>query len=130
MRLIEDGWMEDVTKMHASADDDHEDVDGFDLGEVADDFGVDPGDGLKFSGPVFGVVGPADPGGGVRSPLGGHAVVGRLLVGAQWVPPTRAKSVQSLPMRWFKSGPARAARSPSRSGTALGRGRGSVLRVK
>ena len=64
-----------------------EDVDGFDLGEVADDFGVDPGDGLEFSGPVLGVVRPGDPGGGVRSPLGGHAVVGRLVVGAaQWYP--------------------------------------------
>ena len=68
-----------------------EDVDVFDLGEVADDFGVDPGNGLEFSGPVLGVVGPGDPGGGVGSPLGGHAVVGRLLVGAQWVPPTGRK---------------------------------------
>ena len=68
-----------------------EDVDVFYLGEVADDLGVDPGDGLEFSGPVFGVVGPGDPGGGVGGPLGGHAVVGRLVVGAaQWVPPTRA----------------------------------------
>src|SRR5580704_4167823 len=68
-----------------------EDVDIFYLGEVADDLGVDPGDGLKFSGPVFGVVGPGDPGGGVGAPLGGHAVVGRLVIGAQWVPPTRQK---------------------------------------
>jgi hypothetical protein len=30
---------------------------------------------LEFSGPVFGVVRPGDPGGGVRSPLGGHTVV-------------------------------------------------------
>ena len=59
----------------------------FDLGEVADDFGVDPGDGLEFSGPVLGVVGPRDPGGGVRGPLGGHTVVGRHVVGAaQWYP--------------------------------------------
>jgi hypothetical protein len=36
-------------------------------------------------------VGPRDPGGGVRGPLGGHAVVGRLRIGAQWVPPTRQK---------------------------------------
>jgi hypothetical protein len=36
-------------------------------------------------------VGPGDPGGGVGRPLGGHAVVGRLVVGAQWVPPTRTK---------------------------------------
>ena len=53
-----------------------EDVDVFDLREVADDFGVDPGDWLKFSGPVLRVVGPGDPGGGVRRPLGGHAVAG------------------------------------------------------
>jgi hypothetical protein len=52
-----------------------EDVDVFDLREVADDFRVDPGDGLEFVGPVLGVVGPGDPGGGVRGPLGGHAVV-------------------------------------------------------
>jgi hypothetical protein len=69
-----------------------QDVDGFDLGEVADDFGVDPGDGLEFSGPVFGVVGPRDPGGGVGGPLGRHAVVGWLVVGAaQWVPPYPSK---------------------------------------
>jgi hypothetical protein len=53
-----------------------EDVDVFDAGEMADDFGVDPGDGLEFAGPVFGVVGPGDPGGGVGGPLGGHAVAG------------------------------------------------------
>ena len=52
-----------------------EDMDVFDLGEVADDFGVDPGDGLEFAGPVLGVVGPGDPGGSVGGPLGGHAVV-------------------------------------------------------
>ena len=39
-----------------------EDVDGFDLGEVADDLGIDPGDGLELTGPVLGVVGPGDPG--------------------------------------------------------------------
>jgi hypothetical protein len=34
---------------------------------------------------------PGDPGGGVRSPLGGHAVISRLVVGAaQWYPPTLA----------------------------------------
>jgi hypothetical protein len=37
-------------------------------------------------------MGPRDPSGGVRSPLSGHAVVGRLVVGAaQWYPPTPAK---------------------------------------
>ena len=60
-----------------------EDVDVFDLREVADDFAVDPGDGLEFVGPVLGVVGPGDPGGGVRSPLGGHAVVLGLRCGHQ-----------------------------------------------
>jgi hypothetical protein len=40
---------------------------------------------LEFAGPVVGVVGPGDPGGGVRGPLGGHAVgfvgwTGHLLV--------------------------------------------------
>ena len=52
-----------------------EDVDVFAAGEVADDFGVDPGDGLKFSGPILSVVRPRDPGGGVEGPLGGHAVI-------------------------------------------------------
>jgi hypothetical protein len=37
-------------------------------------------------------MGPGDPGGGVRGPLGGHAVVGRLVVGAaQWYPLPPAK---------------------------------------
>jgi hypothetical protein len=53
-----------------------EDVDVFDAGEMADDLSVDPGDGLEFSGPVVGVVGPRDPGCGVGRPLGGHAVSG------------------------------------------------------
>jgi hypothetical protein len=53
-----------------------QDVDVFDAGEMADDLGVDPGDGLELAGPVVGVVGPGDPGGGVRGPLGGHAVDG------------------------------------------------------
>lgn len=52
-----------------------EDVDVLDAGEVADDLGVDPGDGLEFSGPVLGIVGPRNPGGGMGLPLGGHTVV-------------------------------------------------------
>jgi hypothetical protein len=37
-------------------------------------------------------VGPRDPCSGVGGPLGGHAVVGWLVVGAaQWLPPTRQK---------------------------------------
>lgn len=66
-----------------------EDVDVFDLREVTGDFGIDPGDGLEFSGLVFGVVRPRDPSGGVRGPFGRHAVAGRSLFGAQWVPPAR-----------------------------------------
>ena len=81
-----------------------EDVDVFDAGEVADDFGVDPGDGLEFSGPVFGVVGPGDPGGGVGSPLGGHAVAGWLGRCSVGTPPTLYLSVQSLRLRDFRSG--------------------------
>ena len=46
----------------------------FPRGEQAHDLGIDPGDGLKFSGPVFGVVGPGEPGGLVPIPFGGHAV--------------------------------------------------------
>ena len=42
----------------------NEDVDVLAAGEVADDLGIDPGDGLEFSGPVLGVVRPCDPGGG------------------------------------------------------------------
>ena len=49
-------------------------------GEMADDLGVDPGDGLELAGPVVGVVGPGDPGGGVRLPLGGHADWGVVMV--------------------------------------------------
>ena len=64
-----------------------QDVDFFDLGKMADDFGVNPGNGLKFSWPVLGVVRPADPGGGVRRPLGRHAIAGRFLINAQVVPP-------------------------------------------
>jgi len=52
-----------------------EDVDVFDAGEVADDLGVDPGDGLEFSGPVLGVVGPGEPGGGVVGPFSWHSEV-------------------------------------------------------
>ena len=80
-----------------------EDVDVFDLGEVADDLGVDPGDGLEFSGPVLGVVGPGDPGGGVGGPLGGHAVVGRrgIRFGAQLGTPYPCKCVQSLLITWI-----------------------------
>ena len=51
----------------------YQDVNVFHARKMADDLAVDPGDGLEFAGPVFGVVRPGDPGGGVRGPLGGHA---------------------------------------------------------
>jgi len=54
-----------------------EDVDVFYAGEVADDFRVDPGDGLEFVGPILWVVGPGKPSGGVCIPLCGHEVLGR-----------------------------------------------------
>ena len=44
------------------------------IGEQPDDFGVEPRDGLEFSGPVFGIVRPCQPGCLVRLPFGGHAV--------------------------------------------------------
>ena len=47
-------------------------VDSFDSGEVADDIAIDPGNGLEFPWPVFWIMRPCDPGGGVRLPLGGH----------------------------------------------------------
>ena len=40
----------------------------------AHDLRIEPGDGLEFSGPVLGVVGPGEPCGLVPIPLGGHAV--------------------------------------------------------
>jgi len=42
---------------------------------VADDFAVDPGDGLELVRPVLRVMRPGDPCGGVRSPFGGHTKV-------------------------------------------------------
>jgi hypothetical protein len=53
-----------------------QDVDALDAGEMADDLGVNPRDGLKLAGPVVGIVRPCDPCGGVRLPLGGHAGLG------------------------------------------------------
>ena len=48
--------------------------------EVAHDLGIHPPDGLKFAGPIVAMVGPGDPCGVVRFPLGGHAVA----VGLGW----------------------------------------------
>jgi len=53
-----------------------EDVDVFYGGEMADNLCVDPGDGLELAGPVFWIMGPGDPCGGVGFPLGGHAGCG------------------------------------------------------
>jgi len=95
--------------------------------QVADDLAVDPGDRLEFAGPVFGVVGPGDPGGGVWGPLGGHAV-GRRLVGRSahlaapsWegTPLPRSKSVQSLPFTRFRGGLPRRSRQSNSPGSRL-----------
>ncbi len=77
-----------------------EDVDVLATGEVADDLGVDPGDGLELSGPVLGVVGPGDPGGGVWCPLGGHAVVliARLAHDLTGPPPLQKRAKSSKEM--------------------------------
>ena len=50
----------------------NEEADGFAGADVADHFAIDPADGVKLAGPVGFVVGPAEPGGGVRFPFGGH----------------------------------------------------------
>lgn len=78
-----------------------EDVDVLATGEVADDLGVDPRDGLEFSGPVLGVVGPGDPGGGVGGPLGGHAVfpVARLRHGP--LPTKVCKVFETKNLAWY-----------------------------
>src|ERR1700676_2088675 len=52
-------------------------MDTLDLREVADDFGEGPGNGREFAGPVGEFVGPAEPGGGVGFPFGGHAAAQR-----------------------------------------------------
>src|SRR5262249_46242139 len=52
----------------------NEQADGLARREVADDLGVDPGDGRELARPVGGVVGPGDPGRPVRLPLGWHAI--------------------------------------------------------
>jgi hypothetical protein len=41
--------------------------------EDADDLAVEVRDGFELAGPVGGLMGPGEPGGGVRFPLGGHA---------------------------------------------------------
>src|SRR5579863_2283614 len=44
------------------------------LRQMADDLGINPGNRLKLSRPVAVEMRPGEPGGGVRLPLGGHAV--------------------------------------------------------
>src|ERR1700735_1452707 len=68
------GAFQDATGALFGGDIIHEDVDIFDAGEMADYFRVDPGDGLEFSRPVFGVVRPREPGSFMRLPFGGHAI--------------------------------------------------------
>src|ERR1700728_567627 len=52
----------------------HENMDLLSCGEKPDDFGIDPWNGLKLSRPILMVMGPCQPGGLVRLPLGGHAI--------------------------------------------------------
>ena len=49
-----------------------EDADDFALSQLADNFGVHPGDRREFAGPIRGVMRPGDPSRPVRLPLGGH----------------------------------------------------------
>ena len=54
-----------------------DDVHPLDARQMADDLGIDPGDWRELARPVGAVVRPGQPGGGVRLPLGGHAVAER-----------------------------------------------------
>jgi hypothetical protein len=47
--------------------------DPFAASQVADDFPVDPRDGLKLSRPIVAMVGPSQPSGVMRFPFCGHA---------------------------------------------------------
>src|SRR5881628_2379614 len=49
-------------------------LDVFVFRQITDDLRIDPRDGLEFSRPVTLIVGPREPCGGVRFPLGRHAV--------------------------------------------------------
>src|SRR5579864_2079351 len=51
----------------------HDQLDSFVAREVANDFRIDPGNGLELSGPVAFEMRPGQPGCVVRFPLGGHA---------------------------------------------------------
>src|SRR5712692_5207470 len=66
--------------------------------QVADDFRVDPGNWLEFSGPVAAVVRPGEPGGRVGLPFGGHARHG--LGGFHGL--SRLRCIQSF-VRWLAS---------------------------
>jgi hypothetical protein len=55
----------------------HDQLDAFVPRQIADDFGVNPRDRFEFSRPVVAMVGPCQPGCGVRLPFGGHAQVER-----------------------------------------------------
>ena len=47
-------------------------IDALDLGQVPDNFGESPRNDRKFPGPIGYLMRPAEPGGFVRFPLGGH----------------------------------------------------------
>ncbi len=51
-----------------------QDIDFLHLRQMANNFRIDPGYWLKLAGPVLRVVGPGDPGGKMRLPLGRHAI--------------------------------------------------------
>jgi hypothetical protein len=52
----------------------HEQADDLALRDLADHLAVNPANGVNFVRPVGFIVRPAEPGGGVRLPFGGHGV--------------------------------------------------------
>jgi hypothetical protein len=60
-----------------------EDAHALDAREMTHDFGVDPWNGREFAGPVGAFVRPAEPGGFVWLPFGGHAIAEGVRRGAR-----------------------------------------------
>jgi len=56
----------------------HKDADPLNVRQFADDFAEHPRNRLEAAGPVFGIVRPGDPCGGMRLPFGGHAEAERV----------------------------------------------------
>src|SRR5581483_462055 len=54
----------------------HDEIDALVLRQIANDFRVDPWNGLELSRPVVFEMGPCEPSGGVRFPLGGETRFG------------------------------------------------------